>query len=212
MTHFPETISQPLAVESTQAECLTEIFRDDVNLTVWKRPPLPGAQTFAQSLFAHTNKLERFINLGPGEPANALLPDWARQLDGAAAWLDDVNQLIDMYRCLFEPDAVGVRLHALNGTMCPRFHTDRVPVRLLCTYRGTGTEWLPESAVARGVGADPLPNQTPGEGEIQQVPPGAVALLKGEAWIGNEGRGLVHRSPDASRLPRLVLGLDWLAD
>ncbi|WP_280109885.1 DUF1826 domain-containing protein [Azospirillum sp. B506] len=39
---------------------------------------------------------------------------------------------------------------------------------------------------------------------------GDVALLKGEGWPGNRGRGLVHRSPPAapSGAPRLLLCLD----
>ncbi|HIO31538.1 MULTISPECIES: DUF1826 domain-containing protein [Marinobacter] len=28
--------------------------------------------------------------------------------------------------------------------------------------------------------------------------------------MGNEGKGLVHRSPSPGRHPRLVLALDWL--
>ncbi|WP_410174488.1 DUF1826 domain-containing protein [Marinobacter nauticus] len=43
------------------------------------------------------------------------------------------------------------------------------------------------------------------------MPTGSVAILKGEAWIGNDGRGLVHRSPAPGDTPRLVLGLDWLS-
>ena len=47
---------------------------------------------------------------------------------------------------------------------------------------------------------------------IEQVNTGDVALLKGEKWQGNEGAGLIHRSPalaDGER--RLILTLDWLA-
>lgn len=40
---------------------------------------------------------------------------------------------------------------------------------------------------------------------------GEVALMKGERWQGNEGRGLVHRSPALSAgQRRLILTLDWL--
>jgi hypothetical protein len=36
-------------------------------------------------------------------------------------------------------------------------------------------------------------------------------LLKGERWQGNEGRGLVHRSPPlVAGERRLLLTLDWL--
>ena len=46
--------------------------------------------------------------------------------------------------------------------------------------------------------------------DIEILETGAVALLKGEFWEGNEGCGLVHRSPrieDKSR--RLLLTLDF---
>lgn len=111
---------------------------------------------------------------------------------------------------LEKPDAVGLRLHLLRGTMCPRFHVDRVPVRLLCTYQGIGTEWLPEGKVTRAKSSAPLPDQLVGAGDADRLATGAVGLLKGEAWECNEGRGLVHRSPEPGDQPRLVLALDWL--
>jgi len=122
-----------------------------------------------------------------------------------------VNELVEMFRCLFEPAAVGVRLHVLPDTMCPRFHTDRVPTRLLVTYAGRGTDWLPEHLVTRNEQPGPLPQQRVSDEDIQVLPTGAVSLLKGESWVGNEGRGLVHRSPAPGDTPRLVLGLDWLS-
>jgi len=45
---------------------------------------------------------------------------------------------------------------------------------------------------------------------ICTVSSGDIALLKGEAWVGNEGGGLVHRSPDLSGGERrLLLTLDF---
>jgi hypothetical protein len=47
---------------------------------------------------------------------------------------------------------------------------------------------------------------------IQRLQAGEVAILKGEKWLGNEGAGLVHRSPmTAPGERRLLLSLDWLA-
>ena len=44
---------------------------------------------------------------------------------------------------------------------------------------------------------------------IQQINAGEVALLKGEKWQGNEGAGLIHRSPAlAPGERRLILTLD----
>jgi len=81
-----------------------------------------------------------------------------------------------------------------------------VPVRLLTSYVGPGSEWLEEGAIDRvglHLAAAPVDN-------IQRLQTGDVAVLKGEKWLGNEGAGLVHRSPP-SQARRLLLSLDWLA-
>jgi thiol-disulfide isomerase/thioredoxin len=50
------------------------------------------------------------------------------------------------------------------------------------------------------------------EALIQRLDSGHVALAKGEKWHGNEGRGLIHRSPQPpAGERRLLLTLDWLA-
>ncbi|RBW52138.1 DUF1826 domain-containing protein [Marinobacter sp. F3R11] len=203
-------LSQPIAVHGNKPECLTEIFRDEVNLAVWERE-LPGGSTdFACHFSREAGAFERFVGIEAGEDVGQILPAWAQSLPGAKTWLADVNEMVEMFSCLFEPAAVGVRLHVLPDTMCPRFHTDRVPVRLLVTYTGRGTEWLPENQVTRGKPSAPLPDQAVSATDIQVMPTGAVSLLKGRSWIGNENRGLVHRSPAPGARPRLVLGLDWL--
>ena len=45
--------------------------------------------------------------------------------------------------------AVGLRLEIIERAMCPRFHVDHVGIRMLCTYRGPGTEWLDDEAADR---------------------------------------------------------------
>ena len=208
--NHPDVVA-PMAIHGRQPECLTDIFREEVNLAVWQRKLPDECHQFAQEFSSHAGRFERFIGLGPDDGLEQILPEWAMELQGAGVWLSDVREMIDMFRCLFEPAAVGVRLHVLPGTMCPRFHTDRVPARLLVTYAGKGTEWLPEKSIERPDGPGPLPDQQVPRSEIQTIATGAVALLKGEAWIGNEGRGVVHRSPDPEGRTRLVLGLDWLS-
>jgi hypothetical protein len=211
MTVESNSVCGPVAVHGSKPECLTEIFRDEVNLAVWRREPRTECLDFATNFASEVSSFERFIVQRKGEPIDEALPGWALDFSGAQAWLEDVRELISMYRCLFEPAAVGIRVHVLADTMCPRFHTDRVPARLLVTYAGRGTEWLAEPNVFRPESPGPLPEQSVAENHVQVMPTGSVAILKGEAWIGNEGRGLVHRSPAPGDTPRLVLGLDWLS-
>lgn len=206
-----KSLSLPIAVRGGKADCLTEIFRDEVNLVVWERTLSDECTAFAHRFSREAGVFERFVGVEADDSVEQILPAWALELPGAHVWLADVNEVVEMFRCLFEPAAVGVRLHVLPDTMCPRFHTDRVPARLLVTYAGRGTEWLPENLVSRPGESGPLPDQSVSEADIEVLPTGGVSLLKGESWIGNEGRGLVHRSPAPGASPRLVLGLDWLS-
>ncbi|MBL7650356.1 MAG: DUF1826 domain-containing protein, partial [Candidatus Hydrogenedentes bacterium] len=89
--------------------------------------------------------------------------------------------------------------------------------RLLCTYRGPGTEWLDDATADRsklGIGAGGLPDDQSGllgsGTQIQRIPGFAVALLKGSLWQGNGRRGIIHRSPavPADGFPRVVLAAD----
>lgn len=107
-----------------------------------------------------------------------------------------------MFCCLFDLGSAGLRLTALDRAMCPRFHVDKIPCRLVTTYQGIATEWLPHHHVDRsklGAGSEGKSDEQSGLfqnlEDIQRLHQGEVALLKGEGWEGNEGAGLVHRSP-----------------
>ncbi len=82
-----------------------------------------------------------------------------------------------------------------------------MPCRLITTYAGKGTEWL-EFAV----GNNPLEDAcSPEPGIIRSLDEGDIALFKGERWEGNEGRGVIHRSPKlAANEARLLLTLDFV--
>lgn len=108
--------------------------------------------------------------------------------------------------------ALRARFERIEGPACKLFHVDFVECRLITTYAGAGTEYLADDDVAR---------EKLGRGSNRGVKkPGAVVrhldafeigLFKGEAWPGNRGKGIVHRSPPASRArPRLVFVLDAL--
>ncbi|MCY7293820.1 DUF1826 domain-containing protein [Alteromonas sp. a30] len=54
-----------------------------------------------------------------------------------------------MFGFLFGLEEVGLRLSVLDKAMCPRFHVDKVPFRLVTTYSGIGSQWLPNEQVNR---------------------------------------------------------------
>jgi len=87
-------------------------------------------------------------------------------------------------------------LGKLRDRMCPLFHVDRLLLRMICTLRGPGTEWLDDREVQRanlGKGSNAA-IVTPGA-TIYQLGQFQIGLLKGEEFAGSRRRGVVHRSP-----------------
>lgn len=217
---LPAPVDLPHAIETTQPADLALIYRPEVNLCVLRRPVTPGMQGFVARLLLGSWKFERELKIGTERPPVAsLLPEAAHALPGVEAWLADVERLVEIFRDLFEPEGLGLRLKTLDKPMCPRFHVDNVPVRLVCTYGGLGTEWLPDAAADRtklGHGACGLPDAESGlildPAAVRSMPPHAVGLLKGNLWEGNAGRGAIHRSPQPTpeQPRRLLLTLDPL--
>jgi hypothetical protein len=97
----------------------------------------------------------------------------------------------------------------LNKAMCPRFHTDKVPCRLITTYSGKGTEWLDSRAVSPGMLE--AYNEKPACTDfVRRLSPGDISLFKGDAWGENSDPGVVHRSPALNTdEKRLLLTLDF---
>ena len=79
------------------------------------------------------------------------------------------------------------------------------------------SQWIPHDVVDRtklGVvrhnQTDELSGLFQSETDIENLQSGQVALLKGERWEGNEGAGLVHRSPGLDKgQRRFLLSLDF---
>ncbi|MCU0687876.1 MAG: DUF1826 domain-containing protein [Polyangiaceae bacterium] len=214
-TSLPPAAASTLYVESIAD--LAALYDEALAACVWRRRVDPAVERFVDSaLLVHD--AERRLVIAPEAPS---LGELLATRDGAGgddarAWLDDVRELVELFAALVGAERVGVRLRSGGEPMCPRFHVDRVGVRLVCAYAGPGTEWLDGRDIDRsklGHAAGGLPDEASGllrEGaKIWRAAPFDVVLLKGEAWPGNEGRGAVHRSPPFWGR-RVVLTLDAL--
>ncbi|KZZ06831.1 hypothetical protein A3746_16435 [Oleibacter sp. HI0075] len=104
-----------------------------------------------------------------------------------------------------EVNHFGLYFHEEYVNICRRPHVPNT--RFLKHFKLTGVS----GAYWRGDASAAFVGTTARAEEIQVLPTEAVAILKGELWEGNEGFGLVHRSPDPENIPRLVLALDWLS-
>ncbi len=198
--------------QGSTPETLTKILQDDTNLAVWQRQLPLHISDFAQLLLSLNEPLAESLCLElPNEDAEPDLTGLAsgfRDLEGYEGFIADLKWLVSAFACLLGAKRIGLRLRVLDKAMCPRFHVDHVPVRLITTYAGVGSQWLKEGTMDRQqlgqANAEP-------QAQIQQLNSGDVALLKGEKWHGNEGFGHIHRSPQpAAGERRLILTLDWL--
>lgn len=217
--------SQPavnLAKRSIEGDALSvfaDIYQEDANIVIWQRQPSNALAMAVDDLLNTKPTLRTSMTVTP-QSAYSSINDALGATASSAIIGEDIAQLVDMFCCLFDLKRAGLRLTALDRAMCPRFHVDRVPCRLVTTYQGIATEWLPHHLVDRtklGAGNLGKPDEQSGifknPHDIQRLNPGDVALLKGELWEGNEGSGLVHRSPAVSAGERrLLLTLDFISD
>lgn len=131
------------------------------------------------------------------------LCDIAEMPQGASRdWLiQDIARLAQTFAGLMQADYLRLRLQAVTTNACRKFHLDAITGRLVCTYRGTGTQY----GTSRN-GEDPQ--------YVYTVPTGAPILLRGSLWPAIPSNGLLHRSPpiEGTGETRLVLVLDPVSD
>nr|WP_087017358.1 DUF1826 domain-containing protein [Thaumasiovibrio subtropicus] len=202
------------AVQGDEPAVLCDIYEDDANIAIWHRDLSDSLQRQVSDFIAAYPTFQTSMTVSP-QSAHASVQEALK----SAAYSElsaSIAELVDMFCCLFELKRVGLRLTVLSQAMCPRFHVDKVPCRLVTTFQGIATEWLPHSHVDRSqLGAigkiDSESGLYANAKDIQQLTAGDVALLKGELWEGNESAGLVHRSPAVNDGDmRLLLTLDFI--
>lgn len=193
------------AVSAASPGVLLDIRRAEVNLAIWHRDLPTGLTRALRGLCAAAP----FAAVAEDVP-DTVLDAVAAKLP-AAAPLDlllDIQRLAALFAAIADTGGtVRVRLEGITGPACHRWHADAVGLRLLCTYRGAGTEWLP---LAGGAAAARALHSAPPPCAAASIATGAVAILKGEGFAGNAGFGCIHRSPPAGpgERARLLLCID----
>jgi hypothetical protein len=197
----------------SEPEVLEQICDGDLSVVVWERR-LPRGLRDALRGWAAAPGLPRF----EGWVTDAAWVDVALQgfvMGPARTFLaQDLRSLVQRFRLLTGSDAVKISFGAVTGDQCRKFHADYQRLRLLTTYLGPGTEWLPEHAVRRDalfeppvcpVTANQLIVRDPSR--VRRARAGDVLLLRGHDGVTGAALGAVHRSPpiEASRKVRVVL-------
>lgn len=189
-------------IVGTGIDALSAFARPETALAVWRRDLPPGLDRWLPQ--ATPGSLPGFrLLLRPREwpaAATVVLPPGSA---GAGLLAADIGQLVDAYARVVGSARVDVRLEWVSHDACWKFHRDCVSARLLTTYLGPGTEWVPP-----GHGAEALALHRRYRGPLERLPTGAVALFRGSC--AGDGAGIVHRSPPiaGTGVRRLLLCLN----
>jgi hypothetical protein len=108
----------------------------------------------------------------------------------------DILALANRFAAFLAIEGVRLRLEAVNTDACRKIHADYTDLRLITTYAGPGTDYLPRSA-------------KPEERNLQRLATGDIGLFKGRLYAdGHEP--CLHRSPPIATIDetRLVLVID----
>ncbi len=171
---------------------------------IWRRQIPRGTQAWLDGLDPENLPCGRIV-LRPDAVADALkhLCDTAHLPVGPERdWLEaDVVALSERFAELMRAAYLRMRLSVVTTNACRKFHMDAVTARLVCTYRGTGTQY--------GISTE---NADPPRVFTMQT--GAPILLKGTLWPNRIPSGFLHRSPpiEGTGESRFVLVLDPVFD
>ena len=114
---------------------------------------------------------------------------------------NDAIDLAKAFTSAMDVAHLRIRFDVINNNACRNFHLDQVTARLVCTYRGAGTQY-------KRAQPDTDPEQ------IFDVPTGSPIILRGASWQSDQKTGIVHRSPpiEGSGQTRLLYVLDPIKD
>jgi len=196
-------------VTGTTPEILHEIHLEGRSIAIYNRDTSHLLEEANRLMSAKTD----FRHNGSARDIEAALRKHVEPvLPGDSALLDDIHEALSLFQTIAKSDSLRMLLVTVNTNMCRRFHTDMNVLRLLCTYYGEGTLWLPEEAVDRKALDSFKDNERiiRDHALIQRVGTGSIAILKGAIYPAGDTKACVHRSPtiEESGGRRLLLRMD----
>lgn len=189
---------------ATDPAALSVFLQPGCAAAIWFRHPPRNVQTWLDTLDPDLLPRGRVtLPVNRVEEAVQQLCDISRLPNGPERdWLQsDIARLARIFADLMPAPYLKVRLDVVTTNACRKFHIDAVTARLVCTYRGTGTQY--------GISTD---GQDPKRVFTAQT--GAPILLRGTLWPEHPPSRLLHRSPpiEGSGETRLLLVLDPVHD
>jgi len=196
---------------------LRELATPSVGIVTWSRG-CPADVESSLLLWGRTAEpdFEQRISTDSYSLASAF-----RGLDEATrAWmLEDVALLIAHFSAVAQTTELKMAFGPIRSDRCRKFHRDNLRHRLVCTYAGPGTEWVPGESVNESVLRRPpiCPEEANRKivrhpDAVQRASAADVLMMKGGRHP--DGTRIVHRSPPIERFgaTRVVLVLSTVEE
>lgn len=206
MNILPNALRPPNSgiIQTETPHGVSAIRQPDCAALIWTRAPARRFQHWIDELPPKQLPKAR-LTLRPDRVCDALLnmaqihntpPSAERNM-----LIEDASALAAIFADVMKAAYLRLRLDVVTTNACRKFHIDNVTARLVCTYRGTGTQY----GLSHD-GSDPS--------DVLTVPTGAPIILRGKQWPETPFSGLLHRSPpiEGRGETRLVLVLDPVAE
>ena len=186
-------------------------FADSVVLE--RRSEIPEITTYLNHTLAALKNLRYHIDEFDAEEVFDVLdedlPDGPLRAH-KVCFLNDIVRLCTLFIERTISKKLKLQIEVVTTDMCRIFHMDNYRQRLLCTYRGPGTQWLGHDNVNRdglrkGCNARIVKNMD----AINNASPFEVLIIKGAKYEG-QNAGVVHRSPPIEKqaVTRVLLKID----
>ena len=194
--------------EAKDLSDLATFKHQEAQLAILERQPLGGGDEFFKKLSERPLNVIGIVGKKTCvEEILALLEDEIsedlKSSDFYMQWVIDMAGVCNIFCETLATSTVGFCLATQRA--CQRYHIDNVPLRLLVTYYGRGTEWVPDTAVDRLAYDSGMPNDKilTNNNARKFLNAWDIAIFRG----GPDG--LLHRTPDSAlNTPSILLRLD----
>jgi hypothetical protein len=194
--------------QSNKLQDLENFDKYSAQLGIIERSMPAGADLFFQKLMRSHFKFLGEVSKDTAffDIRNILNKEFSQEIKAELLynqWLEDMADVCKTFCELEKMETVSFQLGTQRA--CRRYHIDNVPKRMLVTYAGKGTEWLPDEAADREAFLSGEPNEKiiKDPSALQFINQWDVAVFRG----GPEG--VLHRTPDAAlNGPSILMKLD----
>ena len=182
-------------LRTTSLEELKDFSQRSDQLTILKRSSPEGSTDFFQELMLEPFGLAGELSRETAEQdiREILEDEFSAEIKNNSFysyWILDMAKLCEAFCEMQNSEAISFKLGSQRG--CRRYHVDYMPLRMLVTCAGQGTELLPDEAADR----DAFMNGEANERIVKNISlikfmkPWEIAIFHGGP------KGILHRTPD----------------